>query len=561
MSELHVRQIRAAIEQTTLPHVDLADLTGRPENEITDAGLTRGLAAFVLSYIAEISPEESCAAITDGFGDNGIDAVYYHVSDRALYLVQSKWRHDGQGSVPLGDVQKFTKGFRDLINARWGRFNEQIKRHRDSLESALNDAQTRIVLVLTYSGQDPLGQEASESLKDLLSDINNPTEIVTLQVFRQTDVYAAVSHGISGTPINVDIALYEWGQVQEPYSAIYGQVSASDIAQWYSSHQLRLFSPNIRMFLGSTDVNEGIVGTIESDPEDFWYFNNGITALCRNFRRKPIGGDGRAVGIFECEDIRIVNGAQTVGAIAQAGMRSQQAVGQARVPIRIISLQNCPDEFAGLVTRFNNTQNRIDRRDFVALDPTQERLRGELQLEGITYVYKSGDVLSAPATGCDLVEATVARACSQESLELAVQAKREIGRLWEDIKRAPYKILFNGSVNGPGLWRIVQVLREIDSGLSLHRRSDDSRRRLLAVHGNRFLAHMVFQSLPPEALDVARKFGPEMCALVQAATSSTYERAFALIEERYPDAYLASLFKNHSKCQDLKDAFNEPGSS
>jgi hypothetical protein len=400
MSELHIRQIRAAIEQTTLPHIDLSDLAGRPANAITDAGLTRGLAAFVLSYIAEISPEESAGAVIDGFGDNGIDIVYYHASDRALYLLQSKWRHDGQGTIPLGDVQKFVKGFRDLINARWDRFNQKLKQQHDALESALNDAQTRIVLVVVYSGQDPLSQEASESLKDLLADINNPTEIVTLQVFRQADVYAAVSQGIAGAPINVDLALYEWGQVQEPYAALYGQISASDIAQWYATHQLRLFSPNIRMFLGSTDVNEGIVGTIESEPSGFWYFNNGITALCRNFRRKPIGGDGRAVGLFECEGMRIVNGAQTVGAISQAAIRNSQAVGQARVSIRVISLENCPNEFAGRVTRFNNTQNRIDRRDFVALDPTQERIRGELQLEGISYAYKSGDVLASPASGC-----------------------------------------------------------------------------------------------------------------------------------------------------------------
>ena len=39
-------------------------------------------------------------------------------------------------------------------------------------------------------------------------------------------------------------------------------------------------------------------------------------------------------------------------------------------------------------------------------------------------------------SGCTLTEATNALACAH-SVDLAVQAKREIGRLWEDVSRSP----------------------------------------------------------------------------------------------------------------------------
>ena len=140
------------------------------------------------------------------------------------------------------------------------------------------------------------------------------------------------------------------------------------------------------MFLGSTEVNTTIVDTLLSSPQDFWYFNNGISALCRIVKKKPIGGATRETGIFECYDLRVVNGAQTVGAIAHAAQKNPAAVANARVPFRLISLEQCPPDFGKKVTRYNNTQNRIDRRDFVALDIEKERIRGELILEGVTYI-------------------------------------------------------------------------------------------------------------------------------------------------------------------------------
>ena len=65
-------------------------------------------------------------------------------------------------------------------------------------------------------------------------------------------------------------------------------------------------------------------------------------------------------------------------------------------------------------------------------------------------------------TGCDLADATVARACEQSDLSYAVQAKREIGRLWEDTDEAPYRVLFNSSVSGLSVWKSVQTLRVSD---------------------------------------------------------------------------------------------------
>jgi hypothetical protein len=558
MSELHVRQIRAALEKELRKHIDISDVATRPPDEQINVFLTRSQMAFVFMYLASVTAEDAAKSITDGFGDNGIDGVLYQASERVLYIGQSKWRNDGTGSVDRGEMQKFLKGLRDLTNARWERFNAKIQAKAPDLETALNDASTRIVVVVAYTGQEPLSNEVDQDLQDVVSELNDPAELVTTQVLRQANIYSAVAQGIQGSPIDLEVALYDWGQVREPYSAFYGQVSAADIARWYDRHQNQLFAPNIRMFLGSTEVNTSIIDTLQGSPQDFWYFNNGVSALCRSIRKKPIGGNTRETGIFECHDLRIVNGAQTVGAIASAAQRSPDSVALARVAIRLVSLDACPADFDRKVTRYNNTQNRIDRRDFVALDIEQERIRGELQLEGVAYVYKSGETLTPNQNGFGLDEATVARACLQPDAALAVQAKREIGKLWEDITKAPYKILFNPSVNGPGVWRAVQIVRLVEAVLTQMRPNTQGRERLLTIHGNRFITHLAFQCLPKAILEAHQAIDSPASSTIRSTTIGIFREISRLLDEHYPDAYLATLFKNAGKCQYIKDAFRCP---
>ncbi|ANB60561.1 MULTISPECIES: hypothetical protein [Bacillales] len=102
MSEFHIGVIRNHLTNLFTNLIDLSDYNGKSEEERENAFLTRSLAAFSLMSLAEISVEDAAASVTDGYRDNGIDALYYRSSEKILYLVQSKWRQDGKGSVDLG---------------------------------------------------------------------------------------------------------------------------------------------------------------------------------------------------------------------------------------------------------------------------------------------------------------------------------------------------------------------------------------------------------------------------------------------------------------------------
>jgi hypothetical protein len=267
------------------------------------------------------------------------------------------------------------------------------------------------------------------------------------------------------------------------------------------------------------------------------------------------GGGGTDFGTFHCENISVVNGAQTVSTLGRHALKAPDKVALAFVPLRAISLENADATLGTAITKTNNRQNRIDNRDFVTLDPEQSRLRAELGVDGVAYNVIRSDSVSRTDKSFDLVEATTALACASGKSGLFVQLKREIGKLWEDINRAPYKELFNPTTSSLYLWRSVQVQRLIDRGLDTMVTTDAlaGRDLGLAVHGNRMMAAMVFRTLPigrfgDPSFDLGSAFSD---AQALSAVRSAYARLRGELDATYPNAIIPTLFKNMTKCTDL----------
>jgi hypothetical protein len=554
MSIVHIRHITKSFDKEFLPLVDMADYQDKPQAQVDDAFHSRAQAAYSLVVIAKVEPKIAAASVTDSYNDNGIDALYHDQDEKTLYLVQSKWHGNGQGSIEAADVMKFVQGVRDLLEANFSRFNTKIVNQQAGIMAALDDPNLRIHLVLVHTGVQALSTHSKRPLTDLLNELNDASNIATTTTLTQKDLHKAVSSDAEGSSIKLEVMLHEWGQCKQPYSAYYGQVEAADIGRWWLDYQQLLFAKNLRKFTGSTDVNEGIKDTLRKDAAKFWYFNNGITILCNSLKKKALGGSKRTSGIFVCEGVSVVNGAQTVGCIGELATTSPDSLANARVGVRLISLAKCPEEFGTDITRAANTQNRIERRDFAALDPEQDRLRRDLQLElGRSYFYKSGDSPGSPADGCTIEEATVALACANADPSLAVQAKREVGKLWEDTSKVPYKLLFNGNLTALRMWRLVEILRTVEMALKKEQVARTGRQRMVAVHGNRIVLHQVCRVIGVDSLDEMQIDFEQLKTKAEATTPRMLDSLFKHVEAEFPAAYTNSLFKNATKCKTLTE--------
>jgi hypothetical protein len=557
MSLIHVGHIRNALETRFGGLVDLSDVGPAPPPQMDSLRLTRSLAAFAIAELGALDDTAAANAVTDGPQDNGIDAVYYDPAEHSCFLVQSKWIDSGNGSLELGDALKFIKGVRDLLEARFDQFNDKLRRHQDKIFSALADTSAKFSIVLAYTGEQPLSAEVKRPFDELLAEMNSPTEIVSLVLLDQARLHLIVAAGVAPDAVDLEIMLHQWGLVKEPYVAYYGQVAVSDVAAW-GEYGVRLTSKNLRQFKGLTEVNESITKTLSANPEKFWYFNNGVTILCDSVRKKPLGGSRADIGTFECAGASVVNGAQTVGAIVAASKREGVQLGDARILVRLISLDNCPPNFADELTRATNTQNRIERRDFAALDPNQKRLRTELLLEcQKEYAYQSGEPAPPESRGCTLDEAAVSLACAMQDVSLPVQAKREVGMLYEDIAKTPYIQLFNAGTTAQQLWHAVVTLRIVEDEVRQQQAFRSRKEQLIAIHGNRFIAYLVFQKLKNGHRDI-----PDPSAVedrIREFTRRMLDLTITLVADQQAGAYPASLFKNASKCRSLAStALAEP---
>lgn len=553
MSVLHVNHIKAKLAEIYNGKIDISDAKSPQDEE--NFFLTRSYTAYTLQVLANVDPDTSANSIVDSYDDNGIDAIYFDRKNKLLWLLQSKWIKNGNGEPETGEVGKFSKGVIDLVELQLDRFNAKVQKKEPEIIEALEDPLVKLKIVLTFTGKDGLSEHNQRIIDDLLKELNDPTELATFNRFSLKQGHKSLVGILEGQPIKAELILSNWGKVEEPYFAIYGTINGSDIANIWSENRGRLFSENIRDFIGFSEVNENILDTIQNEPENFYFYNNGITALCQSVNKKPLGGSDRNSGIFVAEDFKIVNGAQSVGSLGNALEKYPEKVAETKVFIKVISLEGCPDNFGLDVTKKTNTQNKIDKRDFVSLDPEQDRIKTELALEGISYHYKRSETTpKSDDLNYNIEEVITSLACSLPSVDIAVQAKREIGKLWEDITKKPYTDIINSSINATKVMRCVQVYRATTKALKAKESASTGRDKSQYIHSNRFVLHIVMEKIGPQImLDAAFDFNNYKNTLLEELIDDTIEETKKIVDRLYKTSLVHQVYRNFTKCRDIKN--------
>ncbi|MBD2296016.1 AIPR family protein [Anabaena sphaerica FACHB-251] len=552
MAKLQLTHIKNKLSEKLTDLIDMSDYVKKSEEERKKACLSRSYAAYTLVSLASATEEEAAKAIVDGYRDNGIDAIYYEEQENILWLVQSKWIESGNGEPETGEVSKFIQGVKDVIGFKFNKFNQKIKDKQVQIEKCLNNYTVKIKICLAYSGS-KLGQHNQNLLSELIDEENTSGELFFLEIFSLSEAHNALSKSFDKS-INQEIRLTNWGLNEEPYQTWYGQINAEELAALWIQYKESLFSNNIRSFVGLTDVNDGIQATLLNNPEIFLYLNNGVTVLCRRIQKTAKGGySDKSVGDFYCEGISIINGAQTVGTIGTTYASNPEKVKEAKVFLKLISLENCPPDFALKVTKSTNTQNKVENRDFISLDNLHEKLKKEFALEGISYHYKRDEhKYPSDDKNCTLDEATIALACGLEEIRYAHIAKDKLGKLWEDVSKPPYTEIFNPNVSVQKIWRMVQISRMVDNKLS-HISINNDELKANCTFGNRFILHMVFHFVGMQNLFLFQnEFEKYSNDELQSIIDQVFAKTVEAINIEYPNKIVYQVFRNLEKYKVLK---------
>lgn len=418
--------------------------------------LSRAFSAFALHKLLDITPRAAAASVVDDFQDKGIDAIHYDASSETLYLLQTKLKESER--FKQEDALPFCEGVRLLLKQDFSAFNANVQNRKADIESAL-DSCSHIKLVVPYTG-DGVSQTACDALQALLDDEDLDEERLVKQVeyYAATEIARDLLAEQAYQPVHTDIALQKYEKVENPRSTYYGVARLGDLVALDQTHGKALYERNIRYFLGSSksEVNQAIKSTLYDAPGDFFYLNNGVTAVCDMIEPK---GTKNGAKKFKVRGLSIINGAQTVASAAEfVRQHPGRNIDDAKVMLTLIKAP-ADGPFGKRVTKARNHQNPVQTANFASLDENQERLRQEIAHLGFDYHYRP-EALATGTTAITLDEALRALSSQQHDPRYAGWLKSEPARL-ANPDSAEYQALFTTTLPGTTLVNAVLCHRAI----------------------------------------------------------------------------------------------------
>ncbi len=530
-----------------LPDRLRSDFTGCLPEAVTGAVeereknfLTRALAAFAIHKLSGCTCVEAAAAVVDGGGDGGIDAIYYAPTSNTLWVVQSKYMESGRGEPSLGDVSKFKNGLEDLLQGRFEAFKKNTlwSAQLSQIERYFGDPVLRVRAVLVYSGINLVSEDRLRMFEDLKRRFSSADDYFGFLPYNLTTVNGWLTDADEGPGVSeVELEILYPGWVKAPYETIYGLVYLKDIAKLHRTHGKRLIAANIRGYKGATEVNDRILATLREEPQHFFYLNNGLTAYCERLEVNNLDRGNVDRKRLRARGFSIINGAQTLGSVEGSCRANPEAAPDGFVFLKLISLERCEEdqEFAQRITQSTNFQNQIGARDFVSLDEQQERIALQLRLASIEYHYKDDAETPEPdETNLTLDEATIALACLEQeaTCDLCSRVLANRKSLWSfervypegELYRTRYHRVFRPDRSARTVWRAVQAQRSVLERMRAEGRTSVGIRKTFFENARWLVLNLVFLKLHPEQGEDLT-----LCSEEQAAIAgSTLEIAEAL---------------------------------
>lgn len=171
--------------------------------------------------------------------------------------------------------------------------------------------------------------------------------------------------------INTSMPFLEIESSNQEYSSYLSVMSGKQIVDIYQEYGQQLLEQNVRTFLMfRAKVNKGLRETIESRPERFFAYNNGITGTAEDVE---IVDDK----ITMLTGFQIVNGGQTTSAIYSCFKKDNIDVSKINVQLKlsVIKKKEEHSDFVSKVARYANTQNAIQSADFFSNSPFHQQFK------------------------------------------------------------------------------------------------------------------------------------------------------------------------------------------
>lgn len=343
------------------------------------------------------------------YNDMSIDCYEIYEDTKDIYLIQNKYYKDNTKITAEYVKNDFLlRGINALKNGTYKRSSELQK----AFTRLKNDPEFTVRLQL-FVTNDCHNEEAEKYIREFnaknkkcianifyLNDIKKRyyDEIEEIH----THITVKVESVVKGTILNINNDAYKLENVLDARYVLTPVVSIYRLYRESLEKQYPIFDKNIREYLGNKGINKGIYNTLqdENDRKNFFYYNNGITIICDSMTKiETQPSDYNMNAKFYITNPQVVNGCQTVNSIYEylqnvAPSELEREFKDTFVMLKILVINRDNDlesELYKNIVKYNNSQNKIDEKTFVANTSVFLRLQEEFEKKGLLLLIKQSD--------------------------------------------------------------------------------------------------------------------------------------------------------------------------
>lgn len=343
------------------------------------------------------------------YNDMGVDAYEIYEDTKELYLIQNKYYNDS--SKLSAEYVKNDFLLRPITALENGTYRKSVE-VQDFFSKYKNHDDFTVYLQIYVTNNN-----RCEDAEEYVKKFNTKHPKYRASIFYLDDIKEKYYGDIKQNKQNIEVQIHSVNKgtilnintddykLENVLDAKYVFTPVSSIFRLYRDSiekNYPIFDMNIREYLGNKGVNKKIYETL-LDPDDrknFFYYNNGITMICDTMSSVDTHSFGNNINaVFTVKNPQIVNGCQTVNSIYEAlknvdPRELEQNYKDTFVMLKILQInrENEYEEklYKNIVT-YNNSQNSIDEKTFVANNSIFNRLKNEFESKGFLLLIKQSD--------------------------------------------------------------------------------------------------------------------------------------------------------------------------
>ncbi len=354
---------------------------------------------FVIWYLRNIhnlDPIEAKDCLTDGAGDKQIDAVYIDNQASTIYIIQGKYYSgDAVDAEPVREVLSSWAQIKNLEHLQ-EEANAKLKVKIAEIANALQDDYEIIFELITPSTLSSAALADFERFNNLLSEDESISASMVLVDRDGLQLRYDDALNRLRPYINYDFTIEPDKCMEIMIGGTKAVIAAIPLKECIKIPGIKdgtLFRKNVRQSLGNSNrVNKGIAKTIKDDAKNFFFYHNGITAIC-----SKIHIDGN---ILSTQELNVVNGCQSLTTIFNCSEKVKKT-DEAYIMFRFYEVSATVT--ADTISNFTNSQSAVKTRDLRSNDKNVLMMKKayEERYQDGYFVTKRGEVVNTAKYNTD----------------------------------------------------------------------------------------------------------------------------------------------------------------